>query len=175
MQTKYAPFHATILGCLLLLSTCSGGGSGGPAQGSPEWLWLAAQENFAAADYVKTQEHLDKLADTESEWQKRAAVWRIVVLSGLSRAYRELSDIYSKGAESNNAQSSRFQNGIQQNQRDSRQYAIDLAESLPKYQKLFSDDANILLDFAFPSGSPNDSPLALRLEGRRGSQRGPTG
>ena len=165
MQTKYVPFHATILGCLLLLSACSGGGSGGPVQGSPEWLWLAAQENFAAADYVKTQEHLDKLADTESEWQKRAAVWRIVVLSGLSRAYRELSDIYSKGAETNNAQSSRFQNGIQQNQRDSRQYAIDLAESLPKYQKLFSDDADILLDFAFPSGNPNDSPLALRLEG----------
>lgn len=165
MQTNFAPLHATILGCLLLFSACSGGGSRGPAQGSPEWLWLAARENFDAADYIKTQEHLDKLADTESEWQKRAAVWRIVVLSGLSRSYRELSEIYSKGAETNNAQSSKFQNGIQQNQRDARQYAIYLAESLPKYQKLLADDANISLDFSFPSGSPNDSPLALRLEG----------
>ncbi len=163
MQTNFVPLHATILGCVLLFSACSGGGSGGPAQGSPEWLWLAAQENFKAADYVKTQEHLDKLADTESEWQKRAAVWRIVVLSGLSRSYRELNEVYSKGAETNAAQSSKFNNGIQQNERDARQYAIDLTESLPKYQKLFDDDANIPLDFAFPSGSPNESPLATRL------------
>ena len=131
--------------------------------GTPGWYWQVAQVTFGTADYVKTQEHLGKLTDDENEWRKRAVVWRIVVLSGLSRAYRELGDAYSRGAKANPAKASEFRNQIQQYQRDSRQYAIDLAESLPKYQKLLAGDATVPFDFAFPVGSPNEAPHLSRL------------
>jgi hypothetical protein len=154
-----------VLGWVLVFSACSGGGPSAPQEGSPEWLWLAAEENFAVGDYAKTDEHLKELADAESEWQKRAVTWRIVLLSGLSRSYRSLGDAYSKGAEESPAQVSDFSNGIQQNQRDARQYGIELAEALPKYLKILGSDGNVTLDFAFPAGSPNESALAKRIEG----------
>ena len=154
-----------LLGSSLFFSACSGGGPSAPREGSPEWLWLAAQENFEAGDYAKTDEHLDKLAGTDSEWQKSAITWRIVLLSGLSRSHRALSDAYSKGAEEASGKAAGFQNGIQQNQRDGRQYGIELAEALPKYLKALGDGGNVTLDFPFPSGSPNESALVKRIEG----------
>jgi hypothetical protein len=164
MRTKIVScLVATLPAVALVFTACSGGGSGGPQVGTPAWYWQAAEVNYNAADYVKTQEHLGAVAEGENEWRKRATVWRIVVLSGLSRSYRELSDAYSEGAAANQAKASEFQNPIQQYQRDARQYAIELTESLPKYLKLFDDNATIPFDFAFPSGSPNEAPRISRI------------
>lgn len=165
MRTNFLLLSTLVLGWVLVFSACSGGGPSAPREGSPEWLWLAARENFEAGDYAKTDEHLDELADAESEWQKRAVAWRIVLLSGLSRSHRSLGDAYSKGAEKSPAKASSFQNGIQQNRRDARQQGIELAEALPKYLKILGNDGNVTLDFPFPAGSPNQSALAKRIEG----------
>ncbi|MDA1313855.1 MAG: hypothetical protein O2968_11010 [Acidobacteria bacterium] len=165
MRTKVVPLQAAaLLAVAFVLTACSGGEPAGPRAGTPAWYWQAAQETFDAADYVKAQEHLGEITGDENEWRKRAAVWRIVVLSGLSRSYLELSDAYSKGAEASPAKSAAFQNPIQQYQRDARQYAIELAESLPKYQKFWAADATIPFDFSFPAGSPNESPQLSRIE-----------
>ena len=164
MRTSILSLSTLVLGWTLVFSACSGGGPSAPRQGSPEWLWLAAQQNFEAGDYAKTDQHLDGLADAESEWQKRAVMWRIVLLSGLSRSHLRLNDTYSMGAKKSPAKASSFRNGIQQNQRDARQYGIELAESLPKYLKLLGDDTSVTLDFAFPTGSPNESALAKLIE-----------
>jgi len=165
MRNSFLLLSTLLLGWMLVFSACSGGGPSAPQEGSPEWLWLAAQENFAAGDYAKTDQHLEELSKAESEWQKRAVTWRIVLLGGLSRSHRSLSDAYSRGAEEAPAKASNFRNGIQQNQRDARQYGIELAEALPKYLKILGSDGNITLDFAFPAGSPNESALAKRIEG----------
>lgn len=165
MRTNVVSLQVTtLLALAFLLTTCSGGEPAGPQVGTPAWYWQAAQETFNAADYAKAQEHLGNLTNDENEWQKRAAVWHIVVLSGLSRSYIELGDAYSKGAQASPAKAAAFRNPIQQYQRDARQSAIRLAESLPKYQKLWAADATIPFDFAFPAGTPNEAPHMSRIK-----------
>ena len=163
--------------CLILLMAaialgCSVGSSG-PAVGTPEWYWQAATENFGRQDFVKTEEHLGSLVKSESEWQKRGVVWRLVVLSGLARGYMNLSEAYVDGSKENQAQAGQFQNPIQQYRRDARQYAIALAESVGPFQKMVAADASVTLYFAFPAGTPNESPLIARVSGGTFPKEGP--
>ena len=143
---------------------CSGGPSG-PAAGTPEWYWQAAAENFGNGDLAKTEEHLSNLVKSESEWQKRGAAWRLVVLSGLARGYMDLGDAYADGSKENQAKAAQFRLPIQQYQRDGRRFAIALAESIGPFQKLIASDATVTLDFAFPGGSPNESAILTSVSG----------
>ena len=163
--------------CLILLMAaiavgCSEGSSG-PAVGTPEWYWQAATENFGRQDFVKTEEHLGSLVKSESEWQKRGVAWRLVVLSGLARGYMNLSDAYVDGSKENQAQAGQFQNPIQQYRRDARQYAIALAESVGPFQKMVAADDSVTLDFAFPAGTPNESPVIASVSGGTFPKEGP--
>ncbi len=163
--------------CLILVMAaialgCSEGSSG-PAVGTPEWYWRAATENFGRQDFVKTEEHLDNLIKSESEWQKRGVAWRLVVLSGLTRGYMNLSDAYVDGSKENQAQAGQFQNPIQQHRRDARQYAIALAESVGPFQKMIAADDSVTLDFAFPPGTPNESPVIASVSGGTFPKEGP--
>ncbi len=143
---------------------CSGGPSG-PATGTPEWYWQAAAENFGNGDLAKTEEHLSNLVKSESEWQKRGAAWRLVVLSGLARGYMDLGDAYTDGAKNNEGKAAQFRNPIQQYQRYARQFAIALAESVGPFQKSIASDATVTLDFSFPGGSANESAVLARVSG----------
>jgi hypothetical protein len=152
----------------LLIAAIAGGCSGGPsgpATGTPEWYWQAAAENFGNGDLAKTEEHLSNLVKSESEWQKRGAAWRLVVLSGLARGYLDLGDAYTDGAKNNEGKAEQFRNPIQQYQRYARQFAIALAESSGPFQKSIASDATVTLDFAFPGGSPNESAILTSVSG----------
>ena len=161
-----------ILAIVIVFSGCSGVDSG-PAAGTPAWYWQAAVDTFAAADFTKTQEHLENLTKSESEWQKRAAAWRLVVLSGLARGYVDLGDAYGEGARENEAQAAQFRNPIQQYRRYARQYAINLTESVGPFQKLVSTDESVHLDFSFPAGSVNQSPVLTSVSGGTLPKEGP--
>ena len=172
----FARVKALSICLILLIAAMSLGcseGSSGPAVGTPEWYWPAATENFARQDFVKTEEHLDSLIKSESEWQKRGVAWRLVVLSGLTRGYMNLSDAYVDGLKENEAQARQFQNPIQQYRRDARQYAIALAESVGPFLKMVAADDSVTLDFAFPAGTPNQSPLIASVSGGTFPQEGP--
>ena len=144
---------------LLIAAMCWGCSQepSGPAAGTPEWYWLAATENFAGGDLTKTQEHLSNLVKSESEWQKRGAAWRLVVLSGLARGYIALGDAYVDGSKANEAQAVQFRNPIQQYRRYARQNAIAMAESVGPFEKSTAADASVKLDFDFPGGTSNES------------------
>lgn len=162
-STRKLVLSAVLLSTFLALLSC-GGGSGGPVQGSPEWYWAAAQGRFDASDHLKVQEHLKGLAKDEGDMRKRAAAWRLVVVTGLARGYLELGNVYADGAKKNPAKAA-FRNSIQQYRRDSRQYVIDLAESIGPFLKLTQGDASIPLDFNFPSGSAGPSGMAGNIRG----------
>ena len=53
-----------------LTFSCSS--SAGPQPGTPAYFWSAAKETFAASDYVKTSEHLDKILASDNEYTARA-------------------------------------------------------------------------------------------------------
>ena len=85
-----------ILGSLctaFLLVSCSQTQTG-PAKGTPEWFWVAANETHAAGNYERAADHLENAADSENPWQERASIWRFVLLDGLPRGYMELAEAY---------------------------------------------------------------------------------
>src|SRR5258705_7817815 len=88
-----------ILLFLLILLFPSCGGSNAPAQGSPEWLYLAARDSFRGGDIDKAQEHLGKLAGLAGNpYQARAVAWNVLIKSGRLLGYEELVDSYNEGA-----------------------------------------------------------------------------
>jgi hypothetical protein len=114
---------------------------------------------------VKTQEHLGRLLDADSPFKARAAAWRAVVLGGLSRGHKELGEAYATGVQEKEARAKEFQNPIQQNRRDARQYAIELTESLGKISQALQGSDKVTLEFPFPTGSPNPSPVLGVIRG----------
>ena len=63
---------------ILIANSCSTGPE--PARmGTPPFYWLAAKETFTAADYVKTNNHLEQLTKSDNEFTSRALPWRLVL------------------------------------------------------------------------------------------------
>jgi len=145
-----------------LLVSCSETQSG-PARGTPEWFWVAANETYAAGDYEKTADHLENAADSENPWQERAAIWRFVLLDGLARGYMELADGYQDGAKKNERNAPKLQNSIQQYQRDARRHTINLAESLGTARRMMGKAQSIQLDFPLATGSAGESSALGRV------------
>jgi hypothetical protein len=131
--------------------------------GTPAWFWAAAKEQYAAGDFAKTQEHLEKLMAGESEYKTRAATWHLVVLAGMARGYRELADAYETGAPGAKAATAEFRRTVNDHRRTSRQYSIGLAEEVGRFLKEQGSAESIALEFAFPSGSSVEPPTLLNI------------
>lgn len=152
-----------VLACCALLA-CSGSETAGPRVGTPEWYWAAAQETFAAADYIKTQEHLEQVVKSDLEVKQQAAVWRTLILAGLARGYMELGDAYADTAEKNPRMTTQVQNPIQEYRRVARRHAIELTESMSTLRKLIAGSEQVSFDFAFPAGSHSVSAVLTQLK-----------
>ena len=94
MPTKVKTLFLAVLPAALALAGCGESGPPGPAVGTPEWLWLAAVDNYAAGDFEKTQDQLGDIVKSDNPWRTRAAVWRVVMLAGMARASGDLADAY---------------------------------------------------------------------------------
>ena len=165
MSTRAVLLMTASLCAAFVLVSCSESQTG-PAIGTPEWSWVAAEENHAAGDYEKAADHLENAADSENPWQERAAIWRLVLLDGLARGYMELAEAYQDGAKMNPANAPKLQNSIQQYQRDARRHTISLAESLGTIRKMIGKAQSIQLDFPLADGSiAESSALAKVLDG----------
>lgn len=152
------------IACLAVLSLISCQSGPPPARmGTAAWFWGAAKEQYAAGDFVKTQEHLEKIMDGESEYKARAATWHLVLLAGMARGYRELSDAYETGAPGAKAATGEFRRTVNDQRRVSRQYTIGLAEEVGRFLKEQATAEKITLEFAFPAGSPVEPPTLLNI------------
>src|SRR5713226_10277436 len=94
-----------VMATAILLSACfmlvSCGDSNAPQPGTPAFYWAAAEETFAAKDYIKTMEHLEKLGATDNEYTARARPWLLVMTSGMARGYMDLADNFDAGTHAN--------------------------------------------------------------------------
>jgi hypothetical protein len=126
--------------------------------GTPEWFWTAAREQYAAGDFVKTQEHLSKLMLTEGPYRARAAAWHLAVLAGMARAHLELADAWEAGAPDAKANTAEFRRRVNDHRRESRAYTITLAEELGRFLKDVASAEKVTMEFAFPIGSAAEPP-----------------
>jgi hypothetical protein len=134
----------------LLCLSCSTGPKA-PEKGTPAFFWQAAQETYAAGDYVKTLEHLDNLTATDNEFTARALPWSLVLTSGTAAGYMELADNYVIGARTNKSDPSGFRRTVSDSRGTANRLALQFADNFAKFDKLKGDP--ITLAFAFPKGS----------------------
>jgi hypothetical protein len=151
-RLKGAVLGAFCLGSAALFSSCSSTPAG-PKFGTPEWYWSGARDQFAAGDFAKAQEHLEKLLATNNPFKERAAVWHLVVLGGMAEGYRDLSEAYTDGEKASKDQGREFRRVAVDMQRSLRQYTIGLAEDAGRFSKEMSSAPQFAMDFMFPNGT----------------------
>ena len=112
---------------------------------TPAFYWSAAAETFAAGNYAKTADHLQRLVESDSEYTARAIPWYLVVTSGMARGYTELADRYTTGARFNRANA----------------LAEELRGQTQGYSRVFAEIVDA--ELALARGAPADAVDSLRL------------
>ncbi|GEM_PF-454682 len=152
-------------GIFLLLNSCSSGPAP-PKMGTPAWYWEAANEQFTAGDLAKTQEHLERVVASDNPYKARAAVWHLVMSSGMAMGYKELAEAYDAGGEEvkdKASQAAEFRRLGNDARRSAKQYCLALAQELESFQKENAGATEFALEFAFPQGSPGEDPALARV------------
>jgi len=136
---------------ILIANSCSTGPQ--PAKmGTPPFYWLAAKETFTAADYVKTNNHLEQLTKSDNEFTSRALPWRLVLTAGMTKGYAELADTYEAGARANKINPTPFRRQTADYRSTASSLALQFVETFLKFSKTRYEQ-NIPLAFSFPTGS----------------------
>lgn len=140
-----------VIPVILIASACSTGPAP-PQMGTPPFYWQAAQETFAATDYVKANSHLEQLIKSDNEFTARALPWRLVLTSGMANGYSELADTYEAGGRANKINPTPFRRQAANFRSTAGRLALQFAETFLKFSKT-QYEQTIPLAFAFPTGS----------------------
>ena len=156
-MVRCLPFIAflTVLGC-------STGDPTAPRGGTPEWHWQNAAEYYDRAQFAKMVEELDTVAERDTPLNQKAVIWRTALLLGLSHGYKDLGDAYRAAIEEDEKLDSAYRNPLQQVNRDARQFAVELAESLGAVDKAMGGE-HVVCEFPFPSGSAAEPQYLLAI------------
>jgi hypothetical protein len=139
----------------LILCSCSSGDN--QAQpGTPAFSWNAAKETFAAGDYNKTVDHLEKLVVAENDYTARAQPWLLVVTSGMARGYADLADAFEAGSRASKRDPASFRRSMNNYRGAANRTGLRFAEVFDQFQKSKGDQTP--LAFSYPTG--NASPPA---------------
>jgi len=148
MSTRSVKAGVFLLSCFIVTS-CSDNNSARP--GTPAFYWAAANETFAAKDYVKTIEHLEKLTADENEFTARARPWLLVMTSGMSRGYMYLADSFEAGARANKNTPTEFRRRTNTYRGEANRLALEFVQTFDQFQK--GKDDPVLIAVPFPTGS----------------------
>ena len=151
-------FHLTSAAVILGLSGCGGGGPAAPKGGSPEWHWENASFYYDRGDFAKMSAELDNVASRETRLKERARVWRTVLLMGLARGYMEVGDAYRAAIEESPDQRPTYEPLLQQVNREARQFAIELTESLGSLDEAWATN-EVNCQFPFPPDEATVHPV----------------
>src|ERR1041384_1171076 len=88
MRQRYSVFG--IAGFCLIAAGCSSGPQP-PQPGTPAFLWSAAKTTYRSGDFLKANESLSQLANSDSEFAAKSQPWSIMISAGMARAYQDLA------------------------------------------------------------------------------------
>ena len=145
---------------VLILASCSG--STAPRPGTPGFYWNAAKETYAASDYDKTIDHLDRICASQNEYTARAQPWLLVLTSGMEQGYVELADSFETGVHLNRTSPTAFYRQVSNYRSAANRLALQFAENFGTFQKNNKDEY-IVLAFTYPAGSPTPVPLLAQI------------
>jgi len=142
--------------------SCTGGAPPPPPKGTPAFYWTAARETFNAGDYIKASDHLEQLAKTDNEYIARAQPWKLVLDCGMARGYMELADRFERGSFANRINPAPFRRQMSQYRIQAGQYAVQAAETMFRFREK-NKDSEIVLEFAYPTGSAAEIPQLNKI------------
>ncbi len=142
------------------------GGPAAPKGGSPEWHWDNASFYYDRGEFSKMSAELDNVASRETPLKERARVWRTVLMMGLARGYMEVGDAYRAAIEESPKLRPSYEPLLQQINREARQFAIELTESLGDLDQAWGTN-EVICQFPFPPGAATVPPV---IEGIREGQ-----
>lgn len=162
-RTRYYLIAFATLSALFLLFAC---GPAAPREGTPAFFWAAARETYAAGDYMKTTDHLDRLLASDNPYVARAMPWSLLVMSGLASGYMDLADQYEAGAKAkaNKEAPGNFYKRVSNYRSFANRLTLRFAEAFARFDK--SKDDSVIVDFPFPPGTVAAAPqLSLVAQG----------
>ncbi len=130
--------------------------SDAPQPGTPAFYWAAAKDAFAASDYEKTSQLLDKLLVGENEFTGRALPWQLILTSGTIRGYMDVGDDLEMGVRAKRTDPGQFRKYISNSRSSAGQLSLQFAELFQRFQK--GKDDPVPLAFGYPSGSAAPVP-----------------
>jgi hypothetical protein len=147
-RSAYILAFFAALSMLLLAFAC---GPSAPEKGTPAYFWAAAQETYAAGDYLKTLDHLDGILDSDSEYTARAVPWSLLLCSGLANGYTDLADHYQAGGKKNKAAPGNFFRFVGNYRSLANRLTLRFADNFAKHGDIKGD--SVMVVFNFPPGS----------------------
>jgi len=132
----------------------------GPKPGSPPFLWNVARDNFAAHDFIKTTENLDRIIATENDYTARAQPWLLVLSSGMIHGYMDLADGLESAVRAKKGDPGNFRKYISNSRSTAGRHTLHFAEAFMRFQK--GKDDPVLIAFNYPSGSAAPVPEITR-------------
>jgi hypothetical protein len=143
-----------------ILASCSSQNAP-PQKGTPAFYWMAANETYAAGDYVRTVDHLRMIVNTDNEYKEKALPWLLVMTSGLASGYADLAESYEAGARVRKADPAPFRKNMSNYRTLAARYSLQFAEAFDNFQKTANE--MVPLDFKYPVGSPARPPLLTKI------------
>jgi hypothetical protein len=152
----------TTLGILLGLTgltSCSGPTA--PTASSIEFYWSAARETYAAGDYTKTADHLERVIESDNRYTARAIPWYLVLTSGMAAGYMDLADQYSAGAHIRKADGLAFRSKAADYRTMASKLVLRFAQNVDKIGKV--PLGSMPLGFPLPKGNAADPALFAQI------------
>jgi hypothetical protein len=143
------------------LTSCAGPVVDKDKVGSAAFYWSAAKETYAAGDYMKTADHLERLIDSKNEYTQRAIPWYLVVTSGMAAGYMQLADQYASGARVNKADALAFLKRTSDYRERANRLTLRFAQNVDKLEQMAL--GRLPLAFDLPKGSAAPPALLTRI------------
>lgn len=131
--------------------------------GTPAFYWATANSAWKAGDFVKTNDTLNQIANTQNEFSAKARVWQLVVASGLVQGYTDLADAYDNGAKYNRDDKTPFREQVRVAMSTASQLSVQAAETFQVFLK-GEKTPSVAFDFPFPAGSTAEPPQMAKLK-----------
>lgn len=147
--------------CIFLSSCGDSGGTAAVQPGTPAFFWSTAKQSWQNGDYTRTADNLSKLTTSDNEYKTRAQAWLMLVSAGVAQGYMEQADVFDAAARTaKNPLAFRKQASLARN--GAKSSTLQFVEMTHEFMAK-SKDEMVDLDFGFPTGSMNDSPVFAKV------------
>src|SRR5262249_55116765 len=146
---------------VLAATSCSKGPEP-PRPGTPAFYWNAAKSTYHSGDFVKANENLQQILQTENEFTARARPWTIVLSAGLAQGYADAADAYEAGAKMNRANPMPFRKDMSALRTQASAAALEFTETIHKYMAV-DKGPEVVLAFENPTGSAVEPPALRKI------------